>query len=57
MANTSGFMEKVFIPKASANGNEVQATVLRSDPDTASAVGQAQCLPSSGKNGRSTSDL
>lgn len=37
------FLEKVFIPKASAAGAEVTATMLHSDPDGSSNIGKAIC--------------
>ena len=43
LATTTEFMQRVFIPKAAANGTEVEATVLHSDPDTTSAIGEAIC--------------
>ena len=43
LATTTEFMHKVFIPKAAANGAEVEATVLTSGPDSPSAIGEAIC--------------
>ena len=42
-ATTTEFMQRVFIPKAAANGTKVEATVLTSDSDSTSAIGEAIC--------------
>ena len=47
LATTAEFLRRVFVPKAAANGAEVEATIIRSDPDSSPAIGKVRDLPNS----------
>jgi hypothetical protein len=42
LATTTEFMQRIFVPKAAAHGAEVEATILRSDPDSSAAIGEVK---------------